>query len=84
MNATLSESNTLADVSFLALVDIESPHFDKARAKAFAMANFAELSENSKFLFHHAFPDVAQKAFTVSPEPFHVKAGFMAQDALQS
>ncbi len=65
------------DEKFLSLADIASPLYDKQSAKDFAMVHYAEFTEQTKFLFHHAFPDVAQKAFPITRrEPQFVTAGF--------
>ncbi len=81
-NAVLTSTNSIEDIMFLALADIESPFFDKTAAKTFATENFALLSENSKFLFFHIFPTTAAKAFPITkPEPRFVTAGFAAAEA---
>ena len=81
-NTALTATNSIEDIMFLALADIESPFFDKTAAKTFAIENFALLSENSKFLFFHIFPAAAAKAFPITaPEPRFVTAGFAAAEA---
>jgi hypothetical protein len=81
-NNELTATNSIEDIMFAALADIESPFFDKTAAKTFATENFALLSENSKFLFFHIFPTAAAKAFPITaPEPRFVTAGFAAAEA---
>jgi hypothetical protein len=81
-NNELTATNSIEDIMFAALADIESLFFDKTAAKTFAIENFALLSENSKFLFFHIFPTAAAKAFPITkPEPRFVTAGFAAAEA---
>ena len=81
-NTALTATNSIDDIMFIALADIESAFFNKAAAKAFGIENFATLSEDSKFLFYHIFPEVREKAFPMTaPEPRFVTAGFAASEA---
>jgi hypothetical protein len=49
----------------------------KQTAKGIALRNYAEFSEEEKFLFHSLFPEVSQKAFPVTHrEPHNVTKGF--------